>query len=127
MLLELFKLPRTLGTFEASDVIIGAGRFGPYVLHAKKYVSIPKGEDPMSISLQRAIELIEEKRKQDTQRHLKTFDEDPKLEVMDGRYGPYLAYDGKNYRLPKAMQSKAAQLTLEQCMEVIDAQNSKRK
>ncbi len=125
--LELFKLPRTLGTFEASDVIIGAGRFGPYVLHAKKYVSIPKGEDPMSISLQRAIELIEEKRKQDTQRHLKTFDEDPKLEVMDGRYGPYLAYDGKNYRLPKAMQSKAAQLTLEQCMEVIDTQNSKRK
>ena len=125
--LELFKLPRTLGTYEASEVVIGAGRFGPYVLHARKYVSLPKGEDPLSITLEKAIELIEEKRKQETQRHLKTFEEEPKLEVMDGRYGPYLAYDGKNYRLPKAMQGKAAQLTLEECMGVIEAQNTKKK
>lgn len=101
--LELFKLPRTLGQFEGSDVVIGAGRFGPYVLHDKKYTSIPKGEDPLTITLDAAINLIQKKRLQEAQRHLKTFEEDAKMEVMNGRYGPYVAYDGKNYRMPKAL------------------------
>jgi DNA topoisomerase-1 len=118
--IELFKLPRTVGEYEGEEVVIGSGRFGPYVLHQKKYVSLPKGKDPMAITLEEAIELIEDKRKQETQRHLKTFEEDPKLEIMNGRYGPYLSYDGKNYRLPKAMHAKAAELTLEECMKIVN-------
>ena len=118
--LELFKLPRTVGTYEGSDVVIGAGRFGPYVLHNKKYVSLPKGEDPMTVTLDNAIELINEKRMQEQKSHLRTFGEDDKLEVKSGRFGPYLAYDGTNYRLPKAMHAKAAELTYEECMEIIN-------
>jgi len=118
--LELFKLPREVGEYEGTKIVIGAGRFGPYVLHNKKFVSLPKGEDPLTITLDRAIELIADKRKQEEQRHLKTFEEDGKLEVMNGRYGPYVAYDGKNYRLPKAMHSKAAELTYKECMEVVN-------
>lgn len=123
--LELFRLPRTVGDFEGTPVVIGAGRFGPYVMHDRKYVSIPKGEDPMTLTLDDAVELILKKRQQETQRHIKTFDDEPKLEVMNGRYGPYLSYDGKNYRLPKAMHDRAAELTLEECMGVIN--NSKKK
>lgn len=118
--LELFKLPREVGQYEGTKVVIGAGRFGPYVLHNKKYVSIPKDEDPMTITLDKAIELIERKRQQEEQRHIKTFEEDDKMEVLNGRYGPYIAYDGKNYRLPKAMHDKAAALTYEECMNIIN-------
>ena len=126
--LELFKLPRTLGQFENSDVVVGAGRFGPYVLHDKKYTSIPKGEDPLTITLDVAINLIQTKRLQEAQRHLKTFAEDAKMEVMNGRYGPYIAYDGKNYRMPKALHDKAAELTYEQCMDIVkNAPEPKRK
>ena len=126
--LELFKLPRNLGQFEGTDVVIGAGRFGPYVLHDKKYTSLPKEEDPLTISLDAAINLIQKKRLQDAQRHLKTFEEDAKMEVMNGRYGPYIAYDGKNYRMPKALHEKAAELTYEQCMDIVkNAPEPKRK
>ena len=126
--LELFKLPRNLGQFEGTDVVIGAGRFGPYVLHDKKYTSLPKEEDPLTISLDAAINLIQKKRLQDAQRHLKTFEEDAKMEVMNGRYGPYIAYDGKNYRMPKNLHDKAAELTYEQCMDIVkNAPDPKRK
>ena len=125
--LELFKLPRTVGQFEGSDVVIGAGRFGPYILHNKKYTSLPKTEDPMTVTLDTAIKLIEEKRLQEAQRHIKQFDEDAKLEILNGRYGPYIAYDGKNYRIPKAQHDKAAQLTYEQCMEIVNATPIKKK
>ena len=118
--LELFKLPRTVGEFEGKSVTIGAGRFGPYVLHDKKYVSIPKDEDPLALTLERAIELIEGKRKAEEERHLKQFDEDPKLEVLNGRYGPYIVYDGKNYRIPRDLHSKAAELSYEQCMDIVN-------
>lgn len=124
--LELFKLPRQAGTFEGKPVIIGAGRFGPYVQHNKQFVSIPKTEDPMTITLDAAIELIEEKRKAEARRHLKAFEEEPLLEVLNGRYGPYLCYDGKNYKLPKNMHERARDLTLEECMSVIDAQSAKK-
>ena len=119
--LELFKLPRILGDYEGSEISIGVGRFGPYVLHDKKYVSLPKGEDPMTISLDAAIELIEEKRKQEKERHIKAFDEDPKLELLKGRYGPYLSYDGKNYHIDKKLQDKALAGDMEyaECMEII--------
>jgi DNA topoisomerase-1 len=125
--LELFKLPREIGEYEGEKVIIGAGRFGPYVLHNRKYVSLPKGEDPMTVTLDTAISLIEEKRKQEEQRHIKAFAEEPKLEILNGRYGPYIAYDGKNYRLPKPVHDKAAELTLEECMEIIKAAPTKKK
>ena len=118
--LELFKLPRTVGEFEGKNVTIGAGRFGPYVLHDKKYVSIPKDEDPLALTLERAIELIEGKRKAEEERHLKQFDEDAKLEVLNGRYGPYIVYDGKNYRIPRDLHSKAAELSYEQCMDIVN-------
>lgn len=118
--LELYKLPREVGEYEGKKVVIGAGRFGPYVLHDKKYVSLPKSEDPMSVTLDTAIKLIEEKRKQEEQRHIKTFDEDAKLEVLNGRYGPYIAYDGKNYRLPKALHERASELSYEECMDVVN-------
>ena len=117
--LELFKLPRTVGKFEDSDVVIGAGRFGPYVMHAKKYVSLPKEENPLTVTLETAIELIKKKRLADARRHLKTFPEDDKMEVMNGRYGPYIAYDGKNYRMPKALHAKAAELTYAECQKII--------
>lgn len=126
--LELFKLPRTVGQFEGTDVVIGAGRFGPYVLHNKKYVSLPKDENPMTITLDAAINLIQKKRLQEAQRHLKTFEEDANMEVMNGRYGPYIAYNGKNYRMPKALHEKASELTYEQCMDIVNnAPEPKRK
>ena len=118
--LELFRLPRTLGNYEGAAVTIGTGRFGPYVLHNRKYVSLPKDIDPMKITFEEAVCLVENSRRAEQQRHLKTFEEEPKLEIMNGRYGPYLVYDGKNYRLPKAMHEKAAELSLEECMEVIN-------
>ena len=123
--LDLFKLPRTLGEFEGTEVSVGAGRFGPYILHDKKYVSIPAGKDPLSITLDEAVTLIQEKRKAEEERHLKTFDEEPELEILNGRYGPYLAYKGKNYRLPKNLAEKARDLSLEECMEVIKEQDEK--
>ena len=124
--LELFKLPREVGEYENKPVTIGAGRFGPYVLHDRKYTSLPKDADPLTITLDEAIALIEEKRQQDNQKHLKRFLEDTKLEVLNGRYGPYLAYDGKNYRLPKSMHERAAELTYEECMKVINATPAKK-
>ena len=125
--LELFKLPRTLGEYEGDTVTVGTGRFGCYVLHQKKYVSIPKTLDPLSLTLEEAIELINDKRTEEQQRHLKTFAEDAELELMNGRFGPYIAYKGENYRLPKPLHSQLANLTYEQCMEVVNSQNSKPK
>ena len=120
--MELFQLPRTLGDFEGSPIVIGMGRFGAYILHQKKYTSIPKDTDPMAISQEEAIALINEKRQQESQKHLKAFDADGKMQILNGRYGPYIAYDGKNYRIPKTMHATAAKLTFDQCMEIIEKQ-----
>ena len=125
--LELFKLPRELGEFEGYPVSVGSGRFGPYVLHNKKFVSLSKGQDPMTIMLDDAIALILEKRQAELERHLKTFAEEPELEVLNGRYGPYLAYKGENYRLPKTLAERAKELTLDECMTVIKEQSEKPK
>jgi len=124
--LELFKLPRQIGEISGKPVTIGAGRFGPYVLYDRKYTSLPKDADPMTITLDEAMELIREKQQEDDKKHLKKFAEDTKLEVLNGRYGPYLVYDGKNYRLPKSMHEKAAELTYEECMKVINAVPTKK-
>jgi DNA topoisomerase-1 len=118
--LELFRLPRTIGKHGGANVTIGAGRFGPYVLYKKKYVSIPKDIDPLSITLEQAVDLLEDSKKAEQKRHLRKFEEDAKLEIMNGRYGPYLAYDGKNYRLPKAMHDKVNSMTYDECMAIIN-------
>ena len=123
--LQLFGLPRTVGEYEGHNVVIGAGRFGPYVLHNTKYVSLPKTEDPYTVSLETAVALIEEHRKQEAQRHIKLFEEDDKMEVLNGRYGPYIAYDGKNYRLPKAKHATAGDLTYEECMAIVNGSKKK--
>lgn len=125
--LELFKLPREVGEFEGSPVVIGTGRFGPYVMHNKKYVSLPKDENPLTTTLETAVRLIEEKRQQEEQRHIKSFEEDDKLELRNGKYGPYIAYNGSNYRIPKDLHSKAAELTYEKCMEIVNATPEKKK
>ena len=125
--MELFKLPREIGEYEGKPVTIGAGRFGPYVLHDRQYTSIPKGTDPMGITLDDAILLIQEKRQQDSKKHMKFFLEDPKLEILNGRYGPYLSYDGKNYRLPKSLHEKVTELTYDECMKIIQSTPTNRK
>ena len=125
--LELFKLPRELGEFEGKKVVIGTGRFGPYVLHDRKYVSLPKDNDPLTVTLGTAVALIEKKRLLERQRHIKTFPSTPPLEVLNGRYGPYIAYEGKNYRLPKNLHEQAAELTFGDCMKVIEAAAAKKK
>ena len=118
--LDLFKLPRMLGEYENEPITVGAGRFGPYVLHNKQYTSLPKGVNPLSVTIADAVRLIEEKRRHDKMKHLKTFEEDDKLEVMNGRYGPYVVYDGKNYRLPRSMHERAKELTYEECMKIVN-------
>ena len=124
--LQLFQLPRTIGEFEGAPVVIGAGRFGPYVLHQKQYTSLPKGADPMTVTLQEAITLINEKRQSESQKHLKAFDAEGKLQILNGRYGPYIAYDGKNYRLPKALHPRAAELTYDECMKIVNTPAKKK-
>ena len=119
--LELCKLPRELGEFEDQPVKVGAGRFGPYVQHGKKYVSIPKDEDPLTITPERAVELILAKREADAKSHLLSFAEEPELEVLAGRFGPYIKYKGKNYKIPKERAEHATELTLEECRALIEA------
>ena len=123
--LDLFKLPRTLGEIDGQPVKANAGRFGPYVQVGKLFVSIPKGEDPMEITLERAAELIREKREAEEKSHLKQFAEEPKLEIRAGRWGPYIAYDGKNYKIPKKDADRAAELTLEECLKMVEEEQKK--
>ena len=122
--LELFKLPRTLGEYKGDEVKVGTGRFGPYIYYKKQYVSIPKGQDPMSITLEDAEQLIEEKKQQDASKHLHKFDEEPDMEIMNGRFGPYIAYKGKNYRIPKTVKEPAS-LSFEKCMEIVNKAEKK--
>ena len=117
--LALFDLPRKLGEFEDKEVVIGVGRFGPYARHDGKFVSLAKTDDPYTIELPRAIELIEQKRIKDKRMKepIKIFAEEPGLQVLNGRYGPYIAFDGKNYRIPKGQEPEG--LTLEACRAII--------
>ncbi len=121
--LELFKLPRTLGDYEGKAVSVGTGRFGPFVLHDKMYVSIPNTLDPMEITLEEATELIDEKRAREAARHIKKFEEEPELEVMNGRFGPYISYKGNNYKIPKDIEPQ--DLSLKSCMDIISLQEAK--
>lgn len=125
--LELFRLPRTLGEFEGDTVTVGTGRYGNYVLHQKKFVSIPAKIDPLAITLEEAVQLIEEKRQAEADRHLKQFDEEPEMEIINGRFGPYISYKGNNYRLSKAQQERASELTFAECQDIIREQDERPK
>jgi DNA topoisomerase-1 len=114
--LELFKMPRDMGLFEDLPVVVAIGRFGPYVLHNKKFVSIPKEEDPYTITPARAIELIEAKRIADANKTIKTFDENPDILILNGRFGPYIKAGKKNVKIPKGREP--GELTLEECVEL---------
>lgn len=114
--LELFKLPRTLGDFEGTPMVANTGRFGPYVQHNKKYVSIPKGEDPYTISAERALELIKNKREADANKLIKSFEGNDEIQVLNGRFGPYIKAGKKNVKIPKGKEP--AELTLEECVEL---------
>ncbi|ADV42946.1 type I DNA topoisomerase [Bacteroides helcogenes] len=121
--LDLFKLPRTLGEYEDKTVTVGTGRFGPYIQHNRVYVSLPKTADPMTVTLEEAIELIQEKQQAEAQRHIKKFEEEPELEIMNGRYGPYVAYKGSNYKIPKDIVPQDLSLTA--CLEIVKLQSEK--
>ena len=123
--LELFQLPRKLGMYEGEPITIGAGKYGPYVSHKGSYVSVPKDVDPMEITFEQAVIMMHRKHQEEAERHLKTFEEDAELEVLNGRYGPYITYKGNNFRLPKNMHDRAKDLTYEECMEIVNEQSEK--
>lgn len=112
--LELLKMPRALGDFEEKPVVANIGRFGPYVLHDKKFISIPKGEDPYTITPERAIELIHAKRELDANRLIKAFEGNDEIQILNGRFGPYIKAGKKNVKIPKGKEPK--ELTLEECI-----------
>jgi DNA topoisomerase-1 len=123
--LDLFRLPRTLGQFEDEELVIGVGKYGPYVRHKSKFYSLAKTDDPFTIEPERAIEIIIEKRAQEENRNIKQFDEEPGLLVLNGRYGPYISFNKKNYRIPKSR--KPEELTLEECRKIIEKAGSRTK
>ncbi len=114
--LKLFDFPRAIGNYEDAELTVAIGRFGPYVKHKSAFYSLAKTDDPAGIDAERAIELIDEKRKKESERVIQIFEKDPQVQVLNGRYGPYIAIAKNNYRIPKG--TDPASLTLEQCREI---------
>ena len=124
--LKLFDFPRSLGNFEEEEVTVAIGRFGPYAKHKNKFYSLKKEDDPSVIKLNRAIELIEEKRQSDLKKIIKEFAEDKSVQVLQGRYGPYLVINKQNYKIPK--DNVPENLTLEDCYAISkDPKNTPKK
>ncbi len=123
--LELFKLPRDLGQYEEKKVVVSIGRFGPYIRHDSKFTSLKKEDNPYKIELDRAIELIEEKREKDRSKTIKIFEEDKDLQILNGHWGPYIVFKKKNYRIPKGTEAES--LTLKQCMEIVESNGKSEK
>ncbi len=121
--LKLFELPRSVGEFEDKDVSVGTGRFGPYIKHNGKFISLPKGYDPYSVDLDSAISLIEDKRQKDAEKIIKIFTEDADLQILNGRYGPYIAYQKTNYKIPKGVVP--ADLDFDAAMKIVKATGEK--
>lgn len=122
--LDLFKFPRKIGQYEDKEVAIGIGRFGPYIKHNNVFVSLKKGEDdPGTITLETAIARIEEKRESDRNKLIRAFDNG--VQILNGRFGPYISYNKSNYKIPKTL--KAEELSLEKCMELIEKEGTKKK
>jgi DNA topoisomerase-1 len=118
--LELFKLPRSVGEYDGEMVKANVGRFGPYIQIGKLFVSIPKEFDPISISLDKAIELIDAKRQDEANKVIKLFDDRPDVQLLNGRYGAYLKIGKDNFKLPKGKE--AAELNLEECLVIAENQ-----
>ncbi len=116
--LKLFDLPRTVGEYEGKVMVAAVGRFGPFIRHDGKFVSIPKDLNPLTITAEEAIALIDGKREKDEQRFIKKFEEDPEMEILKGRFGPYISYQKANYRIPKTVTDPTA-MTLEDCKKII--------
>lgn len=116
--LKLFRLPRRVGTYEDKEVTAASGRFGPYLKHDGKFVSLPAGDAPETVTIERAIELIDAKREADAKKVVKVFDEDSDMMLLNGRWGVYLAAGGKNYKIPRTIEDPAT-LTFEECRKLI--------
>jgi len=117
--LELFKLPRDVGMYENKKIVAAIGRFGPYIRHNSKFVSLKKyDEDPLTVSEEKAIEIIELAREEERKKTIKIFDEDPEVKILNGRWGPYISYQKKNYKIPK--DKKPEELSLEDCKKLIE-------
>ncbi len=114
--LDLFKLPRLIGMFEDKEMVVAVGRFGPYVRHNSIFVSLKKEDDPMTISAERCVEVILAKRQAEIDKYIKTFPERPEVQLLNGRWGPYLVIDKNNFKLPKG--TDAASLTLDECLAI---------
>ena len=123
--LSLFRLPRTVGEYEDEEVRVGTGNYGPYIYFKGKYTSLGKADDPYTITIERAVELIEAAREAEKKSHLKKFEEEPGLEIRDGRFGPYLVFNGTNYHIPKQQAERAGELTLEECHAIIENEKAK--
>lgn len=122
--LEMFKLPRKLDEeYQGKVITIGVGRFGPYIYYDSKYVSLPKTFDPMEVTFEEAVELIEAKRKAEAEKMIKTFAEEPGLQILNGRYGPYIAYEKSNYKIPKDVVPQ--DLSLDACLQIVKLQKEK--
>ncbi|MFN5370988.1 MAG: type I DNA topoisomerase [Bacteroidia bacterium] len=117
--LDLFKLPRSLGEFELKEMVVGIGKFGPYIRHNNGFYSLAKTDDPMAITSERGIELILAKRESDAKKVIQTFDTDPVISILNGRYGPYISQEKENYKIPKDKTPEA--LSLEDCLGIIAA------
>ena len=118
--LELFNFPRNLGQFEDTDMIVAVGRFGPYIKHNNQYYSLTKQDDPATISQERAVEIIELKRKQDKEKIIKQFPENETVIVLNGRFGPYISISKSNYKIPKG--TDPAGLSLDECLKIAESQ-----
>ena len=116
--LKLFEFPRTLGEFEGKEVSVSIGRFGPYIKHNSAFFSLAKTDDPNMVDLERAIEIINEKRQKDLQSIIRTFDNDPDMRVLNGRFGPYISYKKSNYKIPKT--TDPATLSYEDCLKIVE-------
>ena len=124
--LKLFDFPRILGEYEGKEISVAVGRFGPYVTHDNKYYSLAKTDNPSLIDCDRAIEIINEKRQKDLDNIIRTFDQNPDLRVLNGRFGPYIVSKKDNYKIPKG--TDPATLTYEQCMAIVeDPKNAPKK
>lgn len=121
--LKLFELPRTLGEFEDAEVSVAVGRFGPYIKHAGKFVSLPKDISPMEVNLEQAVELIKAKREADSKKIVKTFPDDSDMQILNGRYGVYISYKKSNYKIPKTVE-KPEELTLDDCKKIVEEQDA---
>ena len=122
--LELFKFPKNIGTFEGQEMTVGLGRFGPYIRHNSKFYSIPSTDDPLSITKERAIEIINAKKEEDTKKVIKTFTENPDISVLNGRFGPYISFEKKNYKIPK--NQKPEEMTYAECLILIQKGKDKK-